>query len=392
MRILIIEPYFSGSHAAWAEGYARHSRHRVEILSLPGRHWKWRMQGAAPELAARYRERVAAGKEYDLLLASDMLDLAAFLGLLGPAPRPPVALYFHENQLAYPRSPGPGHSAEKEGFARERWFGFINFTSALAADRCFFNSSYHRESFFTALAGLLQRFPDFRLEESTAKLRNRSEVLYLGLGLKALDKAKPELRPASSQPPLILWNHRWDYDKNPEGFCLLLLELLDAGADFNLVLIGAESGWRPESFARLTERLGRRLLHSGFAADFSEYASWLWRADILPVTSHQDFFGISVVEAIHCGCYPLLPDRLAYPEHIPAPLRTKFIYPSRRELKQRLLELLTLPPAELQQQARAIPVAHYDWSRQAPLYDRRFCELVENPAGAGKRRAPDAAG
>ncbi|MEA3332839.1 MAG: DUF3524 domain-containing protein, partial [Pseudomonadota bacterium] len=82
MRILIIEPFNGGSHAAWAQGYQRHSAHVVEILGLPGKNWKWRMQGAAITLARRYRELLESGKQYDLSLASDMFDLAAFLGLI----------------------------------------------------------------------------------------------------------------------------------------------------------------------------------------------------------------------------------------------------------------------------------------------------------------------
>ena len=40
MHVLLIAPYFGGSHRAWAEGYARHSRHRVDWLTLPARFWK----------------------------------------------------------------------------------------------------------------------------------------------------------------------------------------------------------------------------------------------------------------------------------------------------------------------------------------------------------------
>ncbi len=46
MNILLLEPYFGGSHRAWAEGYARHSGHRIDLLTLPASFWKWRMQGA----------------------------------------------------------------------------------------------------------------------------------------------------------------------------------------------------------------------------------------------------------------------------------------------------------------------------------------------------------
>ena len=386
MHILIIEPFHSGSHAAWAAGYARHSRHRVEILSLPGRYWKWRMQGAAVELADGYRKRVSAGRRYDLILASDMLDLAAFRGLTTALPQPPTALYFHENQLAYPPVPGRRQRPHSRELERERWFGFINFTSALAADACFFNSSYHRESFFQNLPGLLKRFPDFRPDKTLPKLRSKSEVLYLGLDLKALERLRPDPAPAAG-PPLILWNHRWDYDKDPDAFCRLLLELLETEIPFEVTLLGQESGWRPASFSRLQERLGPRLRHCGFVEDDAAYAAWLWRADLLPVTSRQDFFGISVVEAIFCGCRPLLPDRLAYPEHIPVELRKTFLYQGQRDLKERLLKLLSTPRDKLRRQAAELSVEHYDWSVRAPLYDRRLaelaCERPETGAGGG---------
>ena len=57
MRITILEPYFTGSHAAWAEQYAAASRHRVELMTLPGRNWKWRMRSDAfsGELTAKLK-------------------------------------------------------------------------------------------------------------------------------------------------------------------------------------------------------------------------------------------------------------------------------------------------------------------------------------------------
>ncbi|MEL1226943.1 MAG: DUF3524 domain-containing protein, partial [Candidatus Neomarinimicrobiota bacterium] len=54
MKILIIEPYFTGSHKQWAESYKSNSSHNIKILSLKGQFWKWRMHGGAITLAKMF--------------------------------------------------------------------------------------------------------------------------------------------------------------------------------------------------------------------------------------------------------------------------------------------------------------------------------------------------
>ncbi len=95
VNILLVEPYYTGSHAAWVSGYAAHSRHRVTTLTLPGRFWKWRMHGGAVTLARHFMETET---KPDLILANDMLDLTTFLALTRVRTHHiPTALYFHEN-------------------------------------------------------------------------------------------------------------------------------------------------------------------------------------------------------------------------------------------------------------------------------------------------------
>ncbi len=384
MRILIIEPFNGGSHAAWAQGYQRHSAHEIDILGLPGENWKWRMQGAAVTLARQYLELVGKGKNYDLIIASDMLDLATFLGLIRKAPTDTksgcnlkIALYFHENQLTYPLSP----NEKSKPAGRDRHFGLINFTGALAADICFFNSDFHRRNFLAALPQFLQRFPDYQEIDAVTEIKQKSEVLHLGLELQQLAKFKPAAAPAttgsntaSARPPLILWNHRWEYDKNPADFFTLLEDLIADNFSFEVVILGEHFDPPPELFCRNRELLGDRLKHFGYVENFADYAAWLWQADLLPVTSHHDFFGISVVEAVYCNCYPLLPDRLAYPEHFPDAVKDNFFYSDYQDLLQKLkyqLECIT----RTRQESPGSLVAKYDWSRMAPEYDARMCSL-----------------
>lgn len=367
MDILLLEPYFTGSHAAWAQGYRAHSRHTIHLLTLPGRFWKWRMHGGAVTLARQFLD---SGLEPDLILATDMLDLTTFLALTRVRTAGvPTAIYFHENQLTYPWSPTDRDVAA----GRNKHYGFLNFSSALAADRLFFNSTYHRDSFLAELPHFLNHFPDYKELDSVETLRRKSAVLPLGLDLARFDAARPAQ--AWAGPPLLLWNHRWEYDKNPAEFFQAAALLAARGFDFGLVVLGRNFRQEPAEFLEAREGLAGRIVHFGFAGEFTAYSRWLWLADLLPVTSHQDFFGASVVEAIYCQTQPLLPRRLSYPELIPAGDHDRCLYDSFDELVARLETALANVEAVRSFSLRPA-VARFDWREMAPHYDRALANLA----------------
>ncbi len=366
MNILIVEPFLTGSHKAWAEEYAGHSSHEVDILGLEGRYWKWRMHGGAVTLAKYFIEYDLAP---DLILATDMLDLTTFLALTRDRTSgTPVAIYFHENQLSYPWSkddPDPG-------LERDVHYGFINYTSALAAGSVLFNSAFHMTSFLSELPGLLGAFPDYNEPETVGVILNKSTILPLGVDLAALDQHRSGRDPDS--PPLILWNHRWEYDKNADDFFAALFALAAEGLEFEVAVLGESFSKYPPVFDEAKQRLGRRIIHFGYVEEFAEYARWLWRADILPVTSNHDFFGASAVQAIHCGCVPLLPDRLAFPEHLPEDLRDRYLYSGRDSLIACLRRCIEGHPEPDDPALRAF-VGKYDWKKMAKIYDEKFDRL-----------------
>ena len=368
LKILLVEPFFGGSHKKWAEGYKRHSGHQVEILSLPDRHWKWRMHGAAITLSERFRESDFAP---DLVLATDILDVATFAAncrsKLGSIP---IATYFHENQIAYPWS---ANDMDRQ-LQRDNHYGFINYTSALISNKVIFNSNYHMHSFLESLPEFLKQFPDHQNLNTVRSIEEKCSVVHLGLDLKRLDELKPrslELRKRA----VILWNHRWEYDKNPEAFFNSLYEIQNRGWDFNLVVLGERFNKYPSVFDEAKERLSEKIIHWGFADDESEYVRWLWESDILPVTSNQDFFGGSIVEAMYCNVKPLLPKRLAYPEHLPDRLHPTFFY-NEGELTTRLQNWIKDVAVIRKQQTRTF-VERYDWSEISSKMDRVLADLIE---------------
>jgi glycosyltransferase involved in cell wall biosynthesis len=362
MHIWLLSPYHTGSHQAWAEGYARASRHQVTLLTMAGQFWKWRMLGAAVELAAQAEALLRTGPPPDLVLATDMLDLATWRGLTSRSvpPSTPAVLYMHENQLTYPLRPG-----EK----RDLSYALVNWRSQLAADAVIFNSRYHRRAWFRALPNLLKHFPDYNHLAQVGAVHHRSRVLPVGLTL-------PPLHPLTRAPapPLILWNQRWEYDKRPDCFFALLHRLQEAGLDFRVAVAGENVRQTPDEFLAARERLGDRIAHWGYLPARQDYIDLLQRADLVVSTADHEFFGVSVLEAIAAGAFPLLPQRLSYPELIPSALHPACLYADDDDLFGKAVQRLRLPrraPPSLVEHVRE----QYRWATVAPRYDDLLGEI-----------------
>ncbi len=334
MRLLVLDAYHGGSHAAFMGGFAAQSRHSQTLLTLPARHWKWRMRQAAIGFAAEVSRRYAAGERWQVLVATDMLDLATFIGL---APAEVAALprlvYFHENQLTYP---------VRHHDARDHHYGLTNITTCLAADAVVFNSAFHRDVFLAAAAELLAKMPDHRPVEAVATIRARARVIPPGIDGPIC--AAKERQPG---PLRVLWCHRWEYDKDPESFFAAVGEALRRGAWLRLIVVGKRFREVPPVFAQARRQYSEIIEHWGYVDCPMAYRGLLGRADVVVSTAVHEFFGIAVVEAVAAGAYPLVPPRLAYPETLgPPALRPGFFYDGSVDgLAQRLLALASRPQA-----------------------------------------------
>ncbi len=311
-RILLIEPYYGGSHKRFIDGLTRHLEACFTLLSLPARKWKMRMQLAAPWFIEELARFPSAGRSFDIVLFSSFIDVAVFRALTGRLagwnPGCRYLTYFHENQFSYP------------GFLDKHTthqFTSINFTSALASDSIAFNSNFNRTTFLEQSGKYLNKAADMDLSGSLAELRDKSVVLYPGIDFDLLDRVEKKSQIRAEKT--IVWNHRWEHDKNPDEFFSALYRLQQDGIDFKLCVLGQEFQNRPECFAEARQRLAGEIVQWGHVGDMEGYFRHLAGGDIVVSTAIHEFFGIAVIEAVRAGCVPVLPNRLAYAELFEAP-------------------------------------------------------------------------
>ncbi len=359
-RILILEPYYGGSHRFFLEGLQTHVSAEYILFTLPARKWKMRMQLSALWCIEKIKKLPLGERRFDTVLCSSFVDVAVLRALLarvkGWNQAVRLCTYFHENQMLYP---------ERQAIPQSFQFAAINFHSALASDKIAFNSSFNAETFFSGCRRYLQAAAEMELLGTMSELRGRSSILFPGIDFTPIDRQSKESDPG---PPVILWNHRWEHDKNPDRFFQALTEISAAGIAFRLIVLGKTFPNSPQCFADARSTFGERVIHYGYAASYADYIALLCRGDVVVSTALHEFFGIAIIEAVRAGCVPLLPDRLVYPELF----AKEYLYRESKlveKLAQALLHSRRLPT----EKAHAI-TDRFSWRNLAPRYSQWLLE------------------
>jgi glycosyltransferase involved in cell wall biosynthesis len=364
-RLLVLEPYFGGSHRAVLECLLPDLGWDYDLVTLPARKWKWRMRGSAITFADEVQRLDAEwradggrpGPRWDAVFASTFLNLAEFKGLAGDVVAGiPSVVYFHENQLVYPNR----HEAEWD-----LQFPLTNVTSALSADECWFNTAWNRDRFVEGIEPFIRQFPDHHPRGIAERIAHKSSVIHPPFDPVPFDTA-PVRRGDTCR---IVWPHRWEHDKDPETFFSVIAALAAEGLDFEVAVAGQAFAETRDQFERAAGGLGDRLVHLGQPDSREDYARLLATSDVAVSTALNEFFGLAMIEAAYCGCFPLVPDRLAYPEIYPAEMR----YGSPDALAARLRSFIVDRPAP--RQGRALAEA-YTIDALAPAYRDAFERLA----------------
>lgn len=420
-KVYFLEPYYGGSHREIAEGFAGHSRHRVTLLTMPARHWKWRLRGSAYHLGEELKRRLD-GDGAELIICSTPSDVSLLRARFG-SPAAPILLYVHEHQFSYPTSTGDTPDAN---------YPLTDLASALAADAVWFNSHWCRNAFLEGARALLGRMPDYRCRGVVDEVAATSRVVYPGVnppgglpevagvpaaeGVSAADSVPaaegvPAAAPPASAPdpnaggPIILWNHRWEHDKSPRVF-FEALEILDRpGLQWRLAVVGGAGRRVPEVFEVARTCLAHRIVQWGFIEDRAEYHRLLQRCHIVVSAARQENFGLAVLEAVRAGLHPVLPRRLSYPElyggsdahfydeaggtdHASnadggGKLGQSGAAPEATRLAEMLEAALNDPALHCEgaRSARRRWAARYDWTNRIAEWDRGIEELIRRAGG-----------
>lgn len=309
----MLSAYAAQSHRQWAATLMQmFASWRWQVLELPARHFSWRIRGNP--LYWALEERAILEQDYDLIVATSMVDLSTLRGLVPALAQTPTALYFHENQFVYPQRALQSSLLDAQ---------MVTLYAGLAADRLLFNSRYNRDTYIDGVASLLQRLPDFVPADVAPSLLDKSAVLPVPVQMAAAPAARQKpSAPSSPRALRLLWVGRFEHDKGADRL-LRVLRLLRACAnagqlDFELAVIGQQFRNSPPEFAQIQAEFAERLVAFGYIESRGEYERQLADADIVLSTATHEFQGLAVLEAVAAGCVPVVPDRLAYVELFPA--------------------------------------------------------------------------
>ncbi|BBM83425.1 tRNA-queuosine alpha-mannosyltransferase domain-containing protein [Candidatus Uabimicrobium amorphum] len=349
-KLLFLEPFYGGSHKDFADGWIQHSRHQIDLVTLPARFWKWRLRMAA----LYFVDIVDDFHKYDALICTSMMSISELKNHC----QIPIFLYMHESQLSYPLP--KSSKVDHHGI-------HIDFSNCLAADWLVFNSHTHMSTFIDHIDTYFARVPEYPPHWIKKIIMQKAQVLHPGCQLKN------NAAFVHNKRPMIIWNHRWEFDKNPEEFFRALSEIDGKGYAFDIVLLGECGQDVPKPFIKAKDKWGERVLHYGFVDNKNDYITWLQRADLVISTALQENFGISVVEAMYYGCFPLLPHRLSYPEVLPREYHKECLYKDFADLIAKMEKFLQIPERRKEYRQRiSQSMAKHSWEKTVEKYDAIF--------------------
>nr|XP_048724596.1 glycosyltransferase-like domain-containing protein 1 isoform X4 [Caretta caretta] len=344
MRILLIEAFYGGSHKQLADLLQEEIEECV-LYTLPAKKWHWRARTAA----LYFMQTVPANANYRILFASSVLNLTELIALRPDLGKLKKVLYFHENQLAYP---------VQKCQERDFQYGYNQILSCLVADIVVFNSAFNMESFLTSIGNFLKLIPDHRPKDLEKIIRPKCQVLYFPVRFPDVSRFMPEHKLAHLEKITGVKGNGDTYLFRGLPFQQKYRAtgslMKNSSSSPESGLCEAQSGLCTTQQERLQFPLTSLEKLNKSKASESTNQEVPCQEDKQHVTfnpcnllSGMDYQQRPLhivwphrwIEAVYCGCYPLCPNALVYPEIFPA----EYLYSTPEQLFKRLQNFCKRP-------------------------------------------------
>ncbi|XP_077009814.1 tRNA-queuosine alpha-mannosyltransferase isoform X3 [Tamandua tetradactyla] len=340
MSVLIIEAFYGGSHRQLADLLQEELADCV-LHTLPAKKWHWRARTSA----LYFSQNVPISEHYRILFASSVLNLTELIALRPDLGKLKKILYFHENQLIYP---------VKKCQERDFQYGYNQILSCLVADVVVFNSMFNMESFLTSIGKFMKLIPDHRPKDLESIIRPKCQVIYFPIRFPDVSRFMPKHKTTHFKKMLGLKENE---SATPSRALPLYQE--QRGAESLCKNFNLESGPRNAHSGVDTAQegsLGSSLmqmsdLNKSNSSDNSSSHHEENKCN-LTLNLYDSLDGgddqqrpLHIVwphrwlEAVYCGCYPLCPKDLVYPEIFPA----EYLYSTPEQLSKRLQNFCKRP-------------------------------------------------
>ena len=348
-KILFLESYYSGSHKFFLNQIKTHTKHSIDILTISDMGWRLNFERSA----LYFYSKIENINNYDIIVATTMTDISSFKSFYKNIP--PIILYWHENQFAYPGN-------------KNRYLGLRDIQNYFTADFNLFNSNFHKNDFLTKFNSYLN---DFNLSFDSKYLKNKYnniDIVYPGFDLDALFQFEQK---RDNQIPVFLWNHRWSKDKDYSTLFSAMRYLKRRDYKFKLNILGERVYQSNPDFENFKKQLKDNIINFGYLDSKDDYYKAVWNSDFIISTALEENFGISVVESMAAGLTPIFPNRLSYPELIPEKYHSKILFNNYDQFTNSLVNLI-----------KEFPKSKIDFSEVMKKYDikisaEKFDKIIE---------------
>ncbi|XP_063017637.1 glycosyltransferase-like domain-containing protein 1 isoform X8 [Melospiza melodia melodia] len=337
MSVLLIEPFYGGSHKQLMDLLQEELQEDCVLCTLPAKKWHWKARTSA----LYFMQTVPTSSKYRILFASSVLNLAELAALRPDLGKLKKVLYFHENQLAYP---------VQKCQERDFQYGYNQILSCLVADVVVFNSAFNMESFLKSIGKFMKLIPDHRPKDLEKIIRPKCQVLYFPVRFPDVSRFMPEHKLARLDKVIGVKRNGDAYQS--EGLpgqeeSRAVMETSDAHLESGLCepqpgLCTTQHEGLPSPAAAPVQAEAPQSTNPCQGEDKQRLTFNL--SNILSGLDYQQrplhiAWPHRWIEAVYCGCYPLCPKALVYPEIFPA----EYLYSTPEQLFKRLQNFCKRP-------------------------------------------------